>query len=320
VGVKAKRTAAASSGRQAPTVLLVEPRADSLEATRTVLMDAGFRVVPLSRFEAAVPLFQVLRPDAVALAAQGPDYSAVGVARRIRQLSHGCVPLLYLVDAADSEARRFCTERGQCVDLAPRGYAGYDGGEIALKLHAQLRLRDSVQHATRSEDAHTTLHDPLTGAFTRPFLLALLGQELRRTERFGGTFSVMAACLNGMAGFRKTYGRAIAERLLVYAAVVLGQTVREADVVARVDEEAFAIFLPATPQESVAELMGRMQTRFEQARFQVEGKVVRTEIALGAVSFPDTVGSPGQLLTAAFADLRRGREGRRAAGSPRLSI
>jgi two-component system, cell cycle response regulator len=319
VGVKAKRTAAAS-GRQAPTVLLVEPRAESLEATRTVLMDAGFRVVPLSRYEAAVPLFQVLRPDAVVLAAQGPDYSAVGVARRIRQLSHGCVPLLYLVDSSDPEARRFCTERGQCVDLAPRGYAGYDGGEIALKLHAQLRLRDSVQHATRSEDAHTTLHDPLTGAFTRPFLLALLGQELRRTERFGGTFSVMAACLNGMSGFKKTYGRAIAERLLVYAAVVLGQTVREADVVARVDEEAFAVFLPATPQESVAELMGRMQTRFEQARFQVEGKVVKTEIALGAVSFPDTVGSPGQLLTAAFADLRRGREGRRAAGSPRLSI
>ncbi|WP_370458851.1 diguanylate cyclase [Aggregicoccus sp. 17bor-14] len=301
-------------------MLLVEPRAESLEATRVVLMDAGFRVVPLSRYEAAVPLFQVLRPDAVVLAAQGPDYSALGVARRIRQLSHGCVPLLYLVDASDPEARRFCTERGQCVDLAPRGYAGYDGGELPLKLYAQLRLRESVQRATRSEDAHTTLHDPLTGAFTRPFLLALIGQEVRRAERFGGTFSLVAACVDGMGPFRKTYGRGVAERLLVYAAVVLGQTVREADVVARVDEEAFALFLPGTPQESVAELTGRVHARFEQARFQVEGKVVRTDVSLGSVSFPDTVGSPGQLLTAALADLRRGREARRTASGPRLSI
>jgi two-component system, cell cycle response regulator len=319
VGVKAKR-AAAAGGRQAPTVLLVEPRAESLEATRTALLEAGFRVVPLSRYEAAVPLFQVLRPDAVVLAAQGPDYSAVGVARRIRQLSHGCVPLLYQVDAADPEARRFCTERGQCVDLAARGYAGFDGSELALKLHSQLRLRESVQRATRSEDAQTTLHDPLTGAFTRPFLLALIGQEVRRAERFGGTFSLVAASLHGMAPFRKAYGRGSAERLLVYAAVVLGQTVREADVVARVDEEAFALFLPGTPQESVAELTGRLQARFEQARFQVEGKAVRTEMSLGAVSFPDTVGSPGQLLTAAFAQLRREREARKTAGAPRLSV
>lgn len=301
-------------------MLLVEPRAESLEATRTALLDAGFRVVPLSRYEAAVPLFQVLRPDAVVLAAQGPDFSAVGVARRIRQLSHGCVPLFYQVDAADSEARRFCTERGQCVDLAPRGYAGYDASELSLKLHAQLRLRDAVQRATRSEDAHTTLQDPLTGAFTRPYLLALIGQEVRRAERFGGTFSLVAVSLNGMAAFKKTYGRGSAERLLVYVAVVLGQTVREADVVARVDEEEFALFLPGTPQESVAELLGRLNARFEQARFQVEGKVVKTELALGAVSFPDTVGSPGQLVTAAFAQLRRERDIRRSAGGPRLSV
>ena len=55
------------------TVLVVEPRAEDLERTRVTLATAGFRVVPVTRFDAAAPLFEAIHPDAVVLAAQGPD-------------------------------------------------------------------------------------------------------------------------------------------------------------------------------------------------------------------------------------------------------
>ena len=60
---------------QALTVLVVEPRATDLEQTRMTLGEAGFRVVPVTRFDAAGPLFEAIRPDAVVLAAQGPDFA-----------------------------------------------------------------------------------------------------------------------------------------------------------------------------------------------------------------------------------------------------
>jgi diguanylate cyclase (GGDEF)-like protein len=305
---------------QPPTILVVEPRAEDLERTRALLGEAGFRVVPLTRFDAAMPLFEVIRPDAVLLAAQPPDYAAVQVARRLRQVSHGTVPVLYLVDSHDLEAYRYCLEKGQCVDVVPRSSSG---AELALKLHAQLKLKAAVLRAAAGEESGTALalHDPVTGLYNRPFLLALIGQEVRRAERYGGTFSLVAAEVGGWGAFRKEYGRGMAERLLVYSAVVLGQTVREADAVARVGDSQFAMLLPGTPSEGVPEVLTRVGTRFDTARFQVEGKVVRTVLELGAVSFPDAVGTPTQLLGAALQELRRTREFRRTVGGiTRLSV
>lgn len=317
MGVRRKRVGKAG---QPPTVLVVEPRAEDLERTRALLGEAGFRVVPLTRFDAAMPLFEVIRPDAVLLAAQPPDYAAVQVARRLRQLSRGTVPVLYYVDSNDLEAYRYCLEKGQCVDVVPRSASG---AELALKLHAQLKLKAAVLRAAAGEESGTALalHDPVTGLYNKPFLLALIGQEVRRAERYGGSFSLVVAEAEGWNGFRKEYGRGMAERLLVYTAVVLGQTVREADAVARLADSQFAMLLPGTPAEGVPEVLARVSARFETARFQVEGKVVRTSLELGAVSFPDAVGTPTQLLGAALQELRRTREFRRTVGGPtRLSV
>nr|WP_246357241.1 diguanylate cyclase [Pyxidicoccus fallax] len=267
-----------------------------------------------------MPLFEVIRPDAVLLAAQAPDYAAVQVARRLRQVSRGTVPVLYLVEPHDLEAYRYCLDKGQCVDLVPRTASG---AELALKLHAQLKLKAAVMRAAAGEESGTALalHDPVTGLYNKPFLLALIGLEVRRAERYGGTFSLVAAEVGGWSAFRKEYGRGMAERLLVYSAVVLGQTVREADAVARMGDNQFALLLPGTPAESVPEVLARVSARFETARFQVEGKVVRTALELGAVSFPDAVGTPAQLLGAALQELRRTREFRRMVGGPtRLSV
>lgn len=294
------------------TVLVVEPRAGDLERTRVVLGEAGFRVVPVTRFDAAGPLFEAIRPDAVVLAAQPPDYAAVSVARRLRQMGRGAVPMLYLVDAGEPGTWRHCMEKGLCVDIVPRSGSGE---ELVLRLRAQLRLKASVRRAMLPEDAGSAaIHDPLTGLYNRTFLLELIALETRRVERFGGSFSVVAGALDDFRSLRKESGRGLAERLLVYSAVVFGQTVREADVVARVGEDEFAVLLPGTPSEGVPDVMARVSERFVLARLQVQGKVLRPSLALGAVSYPDMVGSPVQLLTGALQSLRRAREERRSTG------
>jgi diguanylate cyclase (GGDEF)-like protein len=297
---------------QPPTVLVVEPRAGDLERTRVVLGEAGFRVVPVTRFDAAGPLFEAISPDAVVLAAQPPDYAAVSVARRLRQMGRGAVPLLYLVDPNDTETYRFCLDRGLCVDMVPRTGSGE---ELVLRIRAQLRLKAGVRRSLQPEEegSAAAMHDPLTGLYNRAFLLELIALEVRRTERFGGCFSLVAGSLDDFRAVRKESGRGVAERLLVYSAVVFGQTVREADVVARVSEDEFAVLLPGTPAESAPDVMARVSERFALARLQVDGRVLRPTLTLGAVSYPDMVGSPFQLLGGAQQALRRAREERRSA-------
>ncbi|ATB32579.1 GGDEF domain-containing protein [Melittangium boletus] len=292
------------------TVLVVEPRAEDLERTRVALATAGFRVVPVTRFDAAAPLFEAIHPDAVVLAAQGPDYVAVAVARRLRQMSRGTVPLMYLVESTDSEAHRHCMTKGMGVDVASR--AG-SGEELVLRLRAQLRLKSSVRRAMLPEGVGSSVahHDPLTGLYNRAFLMELLALEMTRCERFGGGFSLLVGSLEDFRALRKESGPAMAERLLVYSSVVVNQTVREADVVARVGDEEFAVLLPSTPAENVPDVMARVSERFALARLQVGGRVLRPSLAMGAVSYPDRVGSPDQLLNEALRDLRRNREQRR---------
>jgi len=299
---------------QPRTVLVVEPRTEELEHTRSLLTEAGFRVVAVSRFEAAVPLFQVLKPDAALLGVRAPDYAAINVASRMRQASHGTTPLFYLVDAHDLETRHHCAEKGQSIDTIFRSSSS---AELSARLQAQIRLKDAVERASLGEGggASLLLKDGLTGTYNRTFLLALIEQETRRAERYGGTFSVIAAALDGHPRFRKEFGQSLADRLLVYSAVVLGQTVREADTVARVADDHFAVLLPGTPVESVGEVVERITQRFEAARFQVEGKVLRTHLSLGVVSFPDTVGAPHQILGAAFQQLRSGAHAHPAVGA-----
>lgn len=307
------------SSKQPKTILVVEPRGDELEHTRANLAEEGFRVVGVSRFEAAVPLFQVLKPDAVLLGVRAPDFSAVSVARRMRQVSGGTVPLFYLVEPHDLETRHHCLEKGQGVDVILRSSSG---AELAVRLLAQLRLKSSLERAALAEDdgSSVKLRDPLTGAYNRTFLLASIDQEARRAERYGGTFSVIAGALGGYGAFKKEFGRGMADRLLVYSAVVLGQTVRESDTVARVGDDQFAVLLPGTPIESFAWVVERVAKRFELARFQVEGRVVRTALPLGGVSFPDTAGAPHQILGAALQQLKRGPGRTRMSSSSRLSL
>jgi diguanylate cyclase (GGDEF)-like protein len=285
-------------------VLLVEPRPEDLEQTRKLLSEEGFRVVPLTRFDAVAPLFEVIQPDAVVLAAQPPDFSAVMAVRRLRQLGGGTVPLLYLVDPHDPEAWRFCVEKGQCVDVVPRTGSG---AELALKLHAQLRLKDAVLRAAEGEEKASlrSLHDPLTGLYNKSFLLTLIGLEMRRAERYGGVFSIVSCAPQNLRVFQKQLGRGMADRLLVYSAVVLGQTVRESDVVARVSNEEFAMLLPGTTAEELPRVLKRIAARFALARFQAEGKALRASLLLGGVSFPDVLGTPTQLLGSAIQELRR---------------
>ncbi|HSP77998.1 MAG TPA: diguanylate cyclase [Myxococcaceae bacterium] len=305
---------------QPRTVLVVEPRAEDLERTRVVLGEAGFRVVPVTRFDAVGPLFEAIAPDAVVLSAQPPDYVAVPVARRLKQMGKGAVPLLYLVDPGDGETHRYCLEKGLFVDMVPRTGSGE---ELVLRLNAQLRLKAAVRRTMLpDEGGSAALQDPLTGLYNRAFLLELLALEIRRTERFGGDFSLVAGALEGFQAVRRESGRRLAERLLVYSAVVLGQMVREADVVARVGEDVFAVLLPGTPAEGVSEVVERVGDRFALARLPVKGKALCVSLALGAVSYPDTVGTPAQLLSSALQELRRTREEQRrgGAGANRLMI
>ena len=120
------------------------------------------------------------------------------------------------------------------------------------------------------------------------------------TSGHGGGFGVLGIELQGFRHLRRTFGRRISDRLVLYASAVLLQSCREADVVGRVADDRFAVLLPSTPQETLSSVRSRLAERFERARFQVDGRVVRTAVSIGCSAFPDLQGNARRLLAAAF--------------------
>ncbi len=275
---------------------------DESEAARTqvaeALRAAGLQVVALGTPEAALPLWSLFRPRVVVMAAHAPGFAAIAVARRLQALSRGAVPFVYLVDAPDPELRLHVLERGHGVDalskpLEPR--------ELVARVRGLLRFREGVRRTARPADDETAgLRERLTGLWTRRAMTAFVQHELLRCERHGGGFGVLGIELQGVRQVRRAFGRGMADRLVLYASTVLLQASRESDVVARVADDRFAVLLAATPAEGLPWLRSRLAERFDRARFQVNGRLVRTVASLGCAAFPDVRGNARRLLAAAF--------------------
>ena len=289
-----------------PKVLVVDPRADGLAHTTRGLREAGFQVVALTRYEAAIPLFGVFQPDAVLIAAMAPDFEGCLAAKRLAQLARRAVPLFYLVDAPDPQLIAHCLGQGHGVDVLSRPI---EISTLAAKLRAQISLVGAVSKvALRQGEApgSEALHDVGTGLHNRRFLLAMITQDLRRTERFGGSFTVAVATLRGFDALSRDSGLELAEKMVRYCAMALTQSVREADLVARIGENSFGLLLPGTPEEAVPTLLERLKARFALARYQVNGAWVKLDLALGTASFPDVVATAPQMLAIAEEKARLG--------------
>lgn len=92
--------------------------------------------------------------------------------------------------------------------------------------------------------------DMLTGAFNRRYFEFALHQEISRVNRKRGEFSLILMDIDYFKSINDTYGHATGDRVLKEISVVVKETVRKADIFARVGGEEFVCLLPETSSEA----------------------------------------------------------------------
>jgi diguanylate cyclase (GGDEF)-like protein len=290
-------------------VLLVDSNPEQLDATSQLLRDGGMRVAAVSRPDAAGALFKAFSPDVIVIATRAPQMDGVEMGRQLHKSVKGALPIIYIIDAPDPELRQYCLLRGSGVDALSRPL---HADELVAKVLSQAKLRASLEREAKRAHAEGTgqdLQDKATGIFNRATLGALLTHEIKRGQRHGDNVALLLVGLNNHQAFKKRFGREMAERLLVYTSLVVRESVRESDAVGRLNEATFGIMLPKTRSEDVQPVLKRLTARFAAARFQLGGQLLRPSVAMGAASFPETVGGANGLLAAAELELTRSRHG-----------
>jgi two-component system sensor histidine kinase/response regulator len=121
-----------------PTVLVVDDRVDNLEAAKTALEAAGYRVLLASGGEPAIALFVVENPDCILLDVRMPDLDGFAVCERIRAHPRGVdTPIIFLTALRDVDTFDQALRVGGDDFLTKP----MQSGELLVRVQSALKLR-----------------------------------------------------------------------------------------------------------------------------------------------------------------------------------
>jgi diguanylate cyclase (GGDEF)-like protein len=207
--------------------------------------------------------------DGVALHAVGPTgtidpWCARGEWRSIPGDLRDCisVPLLRgseRIGALDLRARSGQRWRPEQLGLV-RTAAGALGAALGARLELQ-RLR------------HQPGRDALTGLPDARSFHARLTEEATRARRHGVPLSVVELDLDHFGALNQRYGRDVGDLTLGEVALVLKLTLRESDILARLEGDGFAVVLPETDGAAAWRCADRLVRALEEHDFPRVGRL-----------------------------------------------
>ena len=192
---------------------------------------------------------------------------------------------------------------------------------VALKLMYRMlnvttqRLRGTSEFVSEmvlwGESARRrAITDPLTGVYNRRFLEDSQGSYLAEAAEKGAPLSLVMVDLDRFREINELYGHEKGDAVILGAAGVFKECLREKDVIARFGGDEFVFILPATAAAEATALMKTVVERIAQLDTLrgMGGQVTSVTTSLGVASFPECASDLSGLRAAADAALYRAKE------------
>ncbi|MDE2342169.1 MAG: GGDEF domain-containing protein [Betaproteobacteria bacterium] len=152
-----------------------------------------------------------------------------------------------------------------------------DATLLALALAQQFRL---IQ-AEGLQAARQAAKDPLTRLDNRRAFLEKARGVWNMAQRNNRALSLVMLDIDHFKSINDRFGHAAGDAVLVAAARLLSEEVREGDVVSRWGGEEFLVLLPETGIEEALTLTQRLQQSFHNLHFPVEGEGICVTASFG---------------------------------------
>lgn len=155
-----------------------------------------------------------------------------------------------------------------------------------------------------AERTHLSITDELTGLYNRRGWRQRVDSEMARAERYNHEVSLVMVDLDKFKDINDTYGHPTGDEVLIEAANLFLQIIREQiDVVARWGGDEFVFLLPETNREDAELTAERIRKAIESHPFPVDGIHAGLTASIGVATYPNCAGNFEELKKAADAAL-----------------
>ena len=132
-----------------------------------------------------------------------------------------------------------------------------------------------------------SFRDAATGAYTKAYFEDVTRNEIQKATRFGRSFALVRAVLDGASGLRSSLGPGGFTRWLEGVTQHLARSLRSTDLLAAETDGQLCLLLPETDALGAAVLKRRMRAAFERSSQVRELEAEsRPTLLLGAAAFP----------------------------------
>lgn len=154
----------------------------------------------------------------------------------------------------------------------------------------------TARAAAEAQLRHAAVHDGLTGCHNRRHLVHRIELAIAQAQRQGGTVALLFLDLDRFKPVNDRYGHAVGDALLKAVAGRLRSGARDADCIARIGGDEFAILLAPSSAAALATTVGDRVARHLAEPFHVHDQTVSIGVSVGIARFPDDGRTADELL------------------------
>jgi diguanylate cyclase (GGDEF)-like protein len=177
-----------------------------------------------------------------------------------------------------------------------------------VNLNRELKNPKVIEISIYERTARSAITDGLTGLYNHAFFVHALRREVQRSRRQDLKLSVVMLDLDDFKKLNDTRGHLEGDRVLMKAASLVTESLREIDTAARYGGEEFAVILPDTPRQGAFVVADRIRSRIHDYFKRKRGSFP-VSVSGGVATFPDDGMDPEALVKRADEGLYRSKAG-----------
>jgi diguanylate cyclase (GGDEF)-like protein len=163
-----------------------------------------------------------------------------------------------------------------------------------MKIHGMAAIgvvaTDLTERNRMEELRNLSMIDELTGLLNRRGFISLAAPNLKMAHRLKGPVLLMFIDLDGLKAINDNLGHVEGDRALTDTALILRNTFRDTDVIARMGGDEFTVLAMGTPEINSATLAARLQRQLD-AHNATVNRLFRLSMSVGIVCYEPEISS-----------------------------